>query len=162
MTDGYQDDATILDDHALLRRIPPQHLVPDHNTRRIRISSAAFEDDRDGDPMSILLAETLRDLGQSPDAALAGHPDFGLASLTARLVREKGQIVVRRPEEGDPAHGLVVGHKPASVRKAFARAAKWAVPPPGKVLLGLDRIPVEWTQNVREEDAARVLLVDGT
>lgn len=50
---NFPDDATVAESVALLRRIPPKHFCFDDNLGRWRPSSAAFEDDEDGDPMSV-------------------------------------------------------------------------------------------------------------
>lgn len=52
--DNYRDDPAILNDAQLWRRIPPWHLVNDQNLGTVRPSSAAFDNDPDGRPMSIL------------------------------------------------------------------------------------------------------------
>ena len=49
----FPDDPAVKDDAALLRRIPPMHFYFDAKIKRMRPSSAAFEDDADGDPMSV-------------------------------------------------------------------------------------------------------------
>jgi hypothetical protein len=59
--DDYSDDPSIPDDAELWRRIPPWHFVDDENLRQIRPSSAAFEDDPDGSPMSVILGGETRD-----------------------------------------------------------------------------------------------------
>ena len=124
---GYTDDQTIPDDAILWRRIPPWHFTYDRRERRWRPSSAAFEDDPDGDPMSVIIAAESR----SPEAALADlHRDYGLVAISARLARERGQMIVRAPTPEEPAHAYVVGNKAESVRKAFARQAAWVVRPP--------------------------------
>jgi hypothetical protein len=50
---NFPDDPTVQDGVNLLRRIPPRHICFDENLGRHRPSSAAFEDDEDGDPMSV-------------------------------------------------------------------------------------------------------------
>jgi hypothetical protein len=123
----YTDDLTIPDEAELWRRIPPWHVIPDENIGDIRPSSAAFEDDPDGAPMSVYLADECKD----PQLALAGHEGFGLVAITAGLARQCDQIVVRQPVPGPPGHVVVAGKKTDSVRKKFYRfAAKhWIVRP---------------------------------
>lgn len=125
---GYTDDPTILDDAELWRRIPPWHVVSDENIGDIRPSSAAFEDDPNGEPMSAYLADECKD----PHIALADHESFGLVAITAGLARECKQIIVRQPAVGPPGHVVLIGKKTDSVRKKFARAAAscWVVRPP--------------------------------
>jgi hypothetical protein len=54
-----KDDPTIPDDESLWRRIPKEHLIPDENVAGIRISSAAFANDSDGQVMSAMLASIM-------------------------------------------------------------------------------------------------------
>lgn len=124
----YKDDPTISDDADLWRRIPPRHIVLDENIGDIRPSSAAFENDLDGAPMSAYLAEECID----PQIALASHEGFGLVAITAGLARECNQLIVRQPVPGPPGHVVIVGAKTDSVRKKFARAAakRWVLRPP--------------------------------
>lgn len=122
----FRDDATIPDDAELWRRVPPQHFVLDENEGAIRPSSAAFDDDRDGSPMSVFIGSEM----ESTDPALAVHDGYALASFTAGEARDCGQRLMRDPLPGSPAHAVVFGPKPKSVRKKLGRAARWVVPPP--------------------------------
>jgi hypothetical protein len=126
----YADDASIPDQAALWRRVPPWHFFFDENLGRIRPSKAAFDNDPDGSPMSVVLADLVRSSGHSPEHVLAGHPRFALAAIAAGLARSRQQRIVRdaRPEE--PAHALVAGKKTDSVKRAFAKACVWVVAPP--------------------------------
>jgi hypothetical protein len=126
---GDLDDPTITDDTDLWRRIPPQWFVLDENRGGIRPASAAFDDDPDGGHMSVFLATVMLELGRGPQDALAGHPGFALAAITAAVARAAGQAIVRRPTPEEPAHAEVVGRKTGSVKKALYRAARWVVPP---------------------------------
>jgi len=126
---GYRDDPTISNEAELLRRIPRWHIVSDDNTNERRPSSAAFDNDKDG-PMSVTLADELKRGGRSLESALAGHTGFALASITAGLVRECQQGIVRDPTPDEPAHALVFGKKTGSVRKKLSRSARWVIPPP--------------------------------
>ena len=134
MTNGlYRDDPTIPNEAELLRRIAPWHFVPDDNLSRLRPSSAAFDDDKDG-PMSVTLADELRQEGRSLDSALAGYTDFALASITAGLARECQQGIVRDPKMNLPMlscsgkrpivskrdfPGVLAGWSPRQMRKPF-------------------------------------------
>lgn len=120
------DDPTIPDDAELWRRIPPRHVYFEENLGRIRPSKAAFEDDGDGSPMSVVLAAE----SAGPAAVLVGHPTYALAAITAGLARACGQRVARDPVPGEPAHAVVIGRKTDSLRRRFAREARWVVPPP--------------------------------
>ena len=123
--DGPFDDPSIPDDAELWRRIPPWHFYFDEKLGRLRPSKAAFEDDGDGSPMSVVLAF---DAGP-PESVLVGHARFALATITAGLVRICGQGVVRDPIPDEPAHAVVVGRKTDSIKRRFAREARWVVPP---------------------------------
>jgi len=125
----YTDDATIDNDADLWRRIPPWHLVHDHNQNRIRPTSAAFEDDEDGSPMSVVLADVVIEAGRSETEILVGHEGFAMAAITAGLGRECAQKIVRNPLPEEPAHALLVGRKTDSVRKRFAKSCRWVIHP---------------------------------
>ncbi len=126
MPDAYEDDPSIKGAWTLWRRIPPWHFTPDGKGGQ-RASSAAFEDDPDGDPMSVTIVEK----GGEIDRAMAGHDGYGLVAISVQEMRDKGQKIVFKPTADEPAHGIVVGEKN---KKRFcrkvAKAAKWVVPPP--------------------------------
>lgn len=129
MTDiQYTDDLTISDDADLWRRIPPWHFYYDENIAQIRPKSAAFDNDPDGSPMSVVIAAE-----SSPEAVLAEHEGYALASFKAGLARECNQLVVRDPLPTEPAHALVVGAKSKGTRRRLAREASWVIPPPPAV-----------------------------
>jgi hypothetical protein len=119
------DDLSIPSEALLWRRIPDRHFVPAADGG-IRPSSAAFEDDPDGDPMSTVLAHTDRD----PFPVLLGNEGWGLAAIGVGLVRELGWVVQRRPTPEEPAHVVVIGNKTPGKRKRLARECSWAIPPP--------------------------------
>jgi hypothetical protein len=133
----YLDDATIADEETLLRRVPPQWIVPDKNTGAARPSSQAFDNGRDGLTMSVYLTSVLESISVAPEECLEGHPDYRMAGITAGVVRHENQLVVRDPgtdadadpNPGDEAHGLVVGNKRAKLRSRLAKAAFWVVAP---------------------------------
>src|SRR5687768_2016128 len=95
---GYIDDSTIGDEDDLWRRVPhtPQHIVWDDNRGCFRVSSAAFDDDRDGEPMSVWLAAE----AASADEMLVGHAGFGVVAIQVRVARSRQQAVVRDPLPG--------------------------------------------------------------
>lgn len=123
--DGPLDDPSISDDAELWRRIPPWHFYFDEKLGRSRPSKAAFEDDGDGSPMSVVLASE----AGPPESALAEHPGYALSAITAGLARACGQLIVRDPTPEEPAHAVVVGRKTDSIKRRFAREARWVVPP---------------------------------
>jgi hypothetical protein len=133
MTATPRDNASIHDEAALWRRVPPWPFIYDENLARWRPSSAAFADDPDGHPMSVVLAEVVAAAGRVPAQILLGHDGFALAAITAGLARGSGQGVVRDPPWDEPAHALVIGPKTKAVQRRLAKAAVWVVPPPAKV-----------------------------
>lgn len=127
---GYADDFTISNEAELRRRVSPRHFVKDENLGMVRPSSAAFDDHPDGSPMSVYLADMLDEMGRDPDAVLACHTGYALASITAGLAREYQQGVARDPLPEDPAHAVVFGKKTRPVRRALALGSHWVIPPP--------------------------------
>jgi hypothetical protein len=127
----YVDDSSIADSASLWRRIPPWHFVYDANLQRWRPSSAAFENDPDGKPMSVILGDLVLAAGRELEAVLIGHEGYALAMITAGLARAGGQGVVRDPTTEEPAHALVFGPKPKSLQRRLAKESVWVLPPPG-------------------------------
>jgi hypothetical protein len=131
----YLDDETISDDTLLYRRVlnqadpPVRQIIWDDNNKRWRPSSVAFDDHRDGSPMSIAIDDTLRELKMCPESVLKGHEGFSLAAFPAKVARQNGQGVMRKPLENDPAHGEVFGKKTKSVKKALAINSHWYIEP---------------------------------
>lgn len=123
------DDASITDSAKLWRRVPPRHFIFDANLGRVRTSKAAFDDDEDGSPTSVVLADLVAASGRSPADVLQDHPGFALVALTAALARSKQLGVARDPLPGEPAHALLFGKKTDSVRRALAKGSEWIVPP---------------------------------
>jgi hypothetical protein len=64
------DDPSIGPDTVLWRRIPPEWIVPHADGKGLRISSAAFDDSKDGDPMSVYIADVVEATGGSVDTVL--------------------------------------------------------------------------------------------
>ena len=122
----YQDDETIVDGTSLFRRIPinpPLTVVWDSNRTAWRASSASFDDHPNGSPMSVVLGDTLEELGRPPESVLRGHEgEFGLVAFTARFARQIRQGVAREPTPEEPAHGVVFGKKTKSIRQKLARS----------------------------------------
>ncbi|MFW6169793.1 MAG: hypothetical protein ACODAD_04825 [Planctomycetota bacterium] len=126
---AYVDDPTIADDSPLWRRIAPQQVIYDENLGRHRPTSDAFQNHRNGSPMSVVLGQDVLDAGRNPESVLEGHEEFSLAAITAGLAREKEQGIQRAPLPEEPAHAEVFGKKTKSVQKAFSKASQWVVPP---------------------------------
>jgi hypothetical protein len=128
MVDEYEDDPSIADDDVLWRRVPlhPSWVVFDETQGRLRPSSSAFDNHRDGTPMSAYLAAG----GNTVEEVLEGHPNYSLAGFSAGLARLQGQGIVRRPMPAFPSHVEVFGPKSKSVRSALAKGCHWVVAPP--------------------------------
>ncbi len=126
----FPDDPEIADEVPLFRRIPPWHFVCDENDGSYRPSSAAFEDDDDGDPMSVYRADVLKSEGGRPERVMIGHPGFGLVAVTAGTMRHKEQTVHPDPLPEESSHTLVCGPKTRATRRFFARQSVWIIPPP--------------------------------
>jgi len=125
---AYQDDPSIQDDAVLWRRICPAWIVPDDNVGW-RVSSAAFDDSRDGSPMSVLLAADVIQSGRTAYETVAYFAGYGLAAITAGIARTQKQGVARTPEPDEIAHASVFGPKSGAVKRALARAATWVIHP---------------------------------
>lgn len=126
---NYVDDPSVADAAVLWRRIPPWHFVLDENLGGFRPSSAAFENNPNGSPMSVVLADDVAASGRSPQDVLAGHAGFALAAFAAGLARECRQGVMRDPLPEEAAHALVFGEKPERVGRRIAKSATWVIPP---------------------------------
>ena len=123
----FSDDPSIEHSDELWRRIGRRQdqTIFDNNTNRYRPSSGAFNNNRDGSPMSVDLAK----IAKFPSVTLKGHEDYNFASITAGLARDCNQIVAHDPQPDNPAHSVVVGKKSKSVRSRFAKGANWVLPP---------------------------------
>jgi hypothetical protein len=126
------DDQSISDDCLLYRRIkasPRVNIVWDANENCWRPSSSAFDNLPNTNSMSVVIDDTLCQLGRSPKSILDGYHGFALASFTAGFVRQLEQQVTREPTDEEPAHGHVIGKKAKSIRRKLARKATWEIPP---------------------------------
>lgn len=126
----FPDDPTVADEVLLLRRIPPWHFIKDDNAGARRPSSAAFEDDDDGDPMSVYRTDVIEAEGGQPVRVMRGHDGFGLVSLLAGAVRHKKQTVHPDPLTNEKSHTQVCGPKTKATKKYFVRRSNWVISPP--------------------------------
>lgn len=130
-SENFPDDPSIQGDTELFRRIPPKHYFFDENENRWRPSSAAFEDDADGDPMSVYLSTVMLRENRAPACVLAGHEGYSLASITAGFARAQNQTVHPKPLLDESSHAVVCGDKRKGKKKAprrqFALKATWVV-----------------------------------
>lgn len=98
----------------------------DQNLGRRRPTSNAFNDDKDGSPLSATIANE----APGTHVLLNGHPSYGIAVIEANWLRAGGQKLIREPEEGNPAHIVVVGSKKdKKFRDELARRALILVMP---------------------------------
>ncbi len=123
------DDATITNDSELWRRITPLWVVRDENAGGLRVSSAAFDDSRDGTPTSVLLATIVRETGRTDTTVLESYEGYGLASLTAGEARGCKQDVARDPLPEEPAHAFIFGVKSKANKRCLASSAVWVISP---------------------------------
>lgn len=126
----FPDDPAIQDADQMLRRIPPWHIVPDANSGGRRPSSAAFEDDDDGAPMSMYRRTVIDATGGNFKRVMVGHIGYGLVGLSAGDLRGRDQTVHSDPLEDEPAHAVICGPKTDGNRKFFYRRSVWVVAPP--------------------------------
>lgn len=127
---NFPNDPTVRDDVALLRRIPHWHFHFDTRLGRMRPRSAAFEDDADGDPMSVYRRDIIGAEGGDVRRVMIGHEGFALTSLAAGQFRSMEQTVFPDPLPEESSHAKICGPKPERVRRWFAKHAVWVIPPP--------------------------------
>lgn len=106
------------DEDFLYRRIHHLH----YNKVKAEISSCAFTD-----------LETSVDwaLYTTPEETIKGYPTYHLASLQAKIPRERSQEVIHDPyPDTDPdnySHTLIIGRKPRSVAKFIALNCEFVI-----------------------------------
>ena len=120
-----EDDQSIGDAAELWRRLNPDWCIWDKNLGRKRPSSGAFDDSRDGTPMSV----TIGGEASGPEILLENHEGYGLAVFPAGLARRCNQRLVRHPTVKDPAHVHVTGKNTDSVKNRLARESNLLVEP---------------------------------
>jgi hypothetical protein len=128
---NFPDDPDIQDGHEMLRRIPPWHIVADANSGFRRPSSAAFEDDNDGSPMSMYRRTVIDATGGNIERVMVGHLGYGLVGVSAGDLRSRDQTIHSDPLPEEPSHAVVCGPKTDSNRKFFYRRSVWVIMPPG-------------------------------
>lgn len=123
MVEPYLNDETIPDDEDLYRRIAKDWLVKDEATGRLRLSSAAFRDNRK--EISVHLSSLIT---ASDSLSRGGDGIIGLVSITAGQARSLDQGVVRDPLPDDEAHALICGRQSKTTRRHLAATAVWVCP----------------------------------
>jgi len=120
------DDASILDEDRLLRRIPPNQLCMEDG--KLRPSSAVFRHAE----LSVYIESMVVAQGRAAEDVLSNYPNEFLTALPVSEVRKFPYPIVKDNEPPhDPAHGLVVGKKTGGFANAMKRCHLWVVPPPG-------------------------------
>lgn len=114
----------------MLRRVPPKQFIFDQNMGRLRPSSATFEDDDDGSPMSMYRRTVIDATGGNVERVMVGHVGYGLVGLSAGDLRSRDQTVHSDPLNNEPAHAVICGPKTESNRKFFYRRSVWVIAPP--------------------------------
>ncbi|MHA1253661.1 MAG: hypothetical protein ACTSRP_27085 [Candidatus Helarchaeota archaeon] len=100
----------IKDNDYLYRRIHPKNW-------KGRLSSAAFKSGNP--PLSVDLARLT-----NPEEILSKYPEYGLAKISVRFIRELGLSVKHDPIEGNFAHSLIIGKITNSIARKIARTAE--------------------------------------
>lgn len=80
--------------------------------------------------MSVVLEDTLVELGRNPESIIENRPGHGVLGIRAKDVRAEAQRIERSPLTVELAHGDVWGEKPGSRRRRLATKAFWVVEPP--------------------------------
>jgi len=126
------DDPDIRRDDGLIRYIHPTHVVPDKNTGKRRLSSAAFSGSSSPPSgMSVDLERPMRDAGLNSLARLP-NSDFGAVRLLAGDMRGLGHKVGRNPLPDNPYHGEVWGiGKGKNAKKRILVKVAWLKKPTG-------------------------------
>jgi hypothetical protein len=126
------DDPTVVDECRLLRRIPIQpntFILWNENEGRWTISSAAFQNNKGFNALSVNIESIMRERQLSLDVVIRDPKKYSLAAITAGLARQHDQVIQKHPEADDPSHGHVVGEKSKPIQRALANAAQWVVAP---------------------------------
>ena len=131
-----RDDATIPDREDLYRGLAKDWIVPDAVSGGVRISSGAFRD-----PDSEISVHLSSMIAPEDSLAYGGEGIVALAAVTAGDARRLDQAVVREPQPGDPAHAVVWGPQPKSVRRQLARLARWICYPDDEVVADIINPP---------------------
>jgi len=115
-----EDDPSIPDDEKLYRRINPDWVLRDGS-----LASTAFRNLKD-DALSVRIASKIpQDEDSSPLGSVAQFPGYSVAVISAGDCRALGQGVIHEPdlENGDDAHGHVLGKKNKRIQKRLRDAA---------------------------------------
>ncbi|TBX74435.1 hypothetical protein E0I74_26720 [Rhizobium laguerreae] len=105
------DHQGILNEHGVLRRVSPHHLVDDEKAPAgRRLSSMAFQPSSGlNGGMSVDLENSIIDAGEDPRQHVVQPPFVGAVRFTAGLLRGLDFRVGFHPIQGNPHHGEVWG-----------------------------------------------------
>ena len=128
------DDRSIDGDARLIRAVSRVRWIVDDGAGGLRVASGAFQDVTDAEGirgMSVLLEQTLEELGLDYRAVAAEFSDHALVVVTAEVVRDCGLGVIRAPISGPigGAHGHVLGKKTPGRQSRLARECERLVWP---------------------------------
>lgn len=130
------DDASIMGDDVLYRRVHHTMVVPDGSGGE-RPSSATFRpNDKDDGGLSVYLGSVVAQIPAVPAECLPPGREYTLASIAVVATRNHGHGVLRdpvteaaKPNPCDPAHALITGFASGRARdkqaRALAREARW-------------------------------------
>lgn len=118
------DDASIVNQDRLFRRVHITQLVRDGDTGLARVSTGAFDDKE----LSINIESVLAGGGETPDTCLRDYHVHKLVSITAENARRFNQVVCKDPQPDNPSHGLIYGAKSRGVLRGLCAAAIWVIP----------------------------------
>jgi hypothetical protein len=124
------DDPSIPAEARLLRRVIPDWIVPDENTKTKRVSSQAFCNSTGENGMSVFLEDALFAEGRDVASVVTGdYASHSLIAVTAGWVRSWQQGVIRDPLPEESSHAQVIGEKNSNIRRKLARQYEWVVGP---------------------------------
>jgi hypothetical protein len=117
-----KDDASILDNEVLWRRIWPDWIVwPQTTAVKPRPASVAFQDRIEGRVSASIARETTK------CKLLRCYPSHSLVSIPVSRTRALGYRIARRPTPEDPAHVLIFPSPNKSHARQLAQSAEWVV-----------------------------------
>ena len=126
-----------MDDEPLYwRRIHPDWIKVDKvtgspvidDTGEPVLTSQAFQN-KDKRSMSCHCVKTAEENGISPDQIIEQFPGYGLIEIPGSVIKMTNQTVELVTENGDITHAHIIGEKPKSVRREFAKHFKWVILP---------------------------------
>ena len=111
----------------LYRRVSPQMLIASP-AGCLRAKSAVF---KQTPTLSVVIADTLGELGRTPTSILDGFPGQSLIAFPVAAAVAHDLVVARSPMADEPAHADVVGHRTSAIARSLLNASQWVVEPAG-------------------------------